>query len=83
MIQKGEQKQVVLYWFKQRHRVVTNEYLVKFFLLVDALTMKRTDGALIRLVAAVQPGESEGAADQRVLQMAAAVQPLLPAYVPD
>jgi len=47
------------------------------------LTMKRTDGALIRLVAAVQPGEAEGAADQRVLQMAAAVQPLLPAYVPD
>ena len=83
MIQKGEQKQVVLYWFKQRSRVVTSEYLVKFFLLVDALTMKRTDGALIRLVAAVQPGEAEGAADQRVMQMAAAVQPLLPAYVPD
>lgn len=83
MIQKGEQKQVVLYWFKQRNRVVTSEYLVKFFLLVDALTMKRTDGALIRLVAAVQPGESEGAADHRVMQMAAAVQPLLPAYVPD
>ncbi len=83
MIQKGEQKQVVLYWFKQRHRVVTSEYLVKFFLLVDAMTMKRTDGALIRLVAAVQPGESEQAADQRVMQMAASVQPLLPAYVPD
>ncbi|MDP3092228.1 MAG: VPLPA-CTERM-specific exosortase XrtD [Nitrospira sp.] len=83
MIQKGEQKQVVLYWFKQRHRVVTSEYLVKFFLFVDALTMKRTDGALIRLVAAVQSGESEKAADQRVMQMAAAVQPLLPAYVPD
>lgn len=83
MIQKGEQKQVVLYWFKQRHRVVTSEYLVKFFLFLDALTMKRTDGALIRLVAAVQPGESEKAADHRVMQMAAAVQPLLPAYVPD
>ena len=41
------------------------------------------EDALIRLVAAVQPGESEGAADQRVMQMAAAVQPLLPAYVPD
>lgn len=83
MIQKGAQKQVVLYWFKQRHRVVTSEYLVKLFLFVDALTMKRTDGALIRLVAAVQPGEAEAAADQRVLQMAAAVQPLLPTYVPD
>jgi len=83
VIQKGEQKQVVLYWFKQRNRLVTSEYLVKLFLLWDSLTMKRTDGALIRLVAAVRPGEPAGAADQRVMQMAAAVHPLLPAYVPD
>jgi EpsI family protein len=83
VIQKGDQKQVVLYWFKQRNRLVTSEYLVKFFLLWDSLTIKRSDGALIRLVAAVQPGETEGAADQRVMQMAAVVHPLLPAYVPD
>ncbi|NOS80334.1 MAG: VPLPA-CTERM-specific exosortase XrtD [Nitrospira sp.] len=83
LIQKGDQKQVVLYWFKQRNRLVTSEYLVKFFLLWDGVTMRRSDGALIRLVATVQPGETEGAADQRVMQMAAAVHPLLPAYVPD
>lgn len=83
VIQKGEQKQVVLYWFKQRNRLVTSEYLVKFFLLWDGVTMRRSDGALIRLVAAVQPGETEGAADKRVMQMAAAVHPLMPAYVPD
>lgn len=83
VIQKGEQKQVVLYWFKQRNRLVTSEYLVKFFLLWDSLIVQRTDGALVRLVAAVQPGETEGAADQRVKQLAAAVHPLLPAYVPD
>lgn len=83
VIQKGEQKQVVLYWFKQRNRLVTSEYMVKFFLLWDGVTMRRSDGALIRLVAAVQPGETEGAADQRVMQMAAVVHPLLPAYVPD
>lgn len=83
VIQKGEQKQVVLYWFKQRNRLVTSEYLVKLFLLWDSLTVRRTDGALVRLVAAVQPGETEGAADQRVKQLAAVVHPLLPAYVPD
>ncbi|MDN5941016.1 MAG: VPLPA-CTERM-specific exosortase XrtD [Nitrospira sp.] len=83
VIQKGEQKQVVLYWFKQRNRLVTSEYLVKIFLLWDSLTIGRSDGALIRLVAAVQPGETEGTADQRVMQMAAVVHPLLPAYVPD
>ena len=83
VIQKGEQKQVVLYWFKQRNRLVTSEYLVKFFLLWDSLTVQRTDGALVRLVAAVQPGETEGAADQRVKQLAAAVHPLMSDYVPD
>ena len=83
LIQKGDQKQVVLYWFKQRNRLVTSEYLVKFFLLWDSLTINRSDGALIRLVADVQPGETEEAADQRVMQMAAVVHPLLPTYVPD
>lgn len=83
IIQKGEQKQVVLYWFKQRNRLVTSEYLVKFYLLWDSLTVQRTDGALVRLVAAVQPGETEAKADQRVKQLAAAVHPLMSAYVPD
>lgn len=83
LISKGEQKQVVLYWFKQRNRLVTSEYLVKFFLLWDAMTMKRSDGALIRLVAAVEPGEAEQAAEKRVMRLAAVVHPLLPVYVPD
>ena len=83
IIQKGDQKQVVLYWFKQRNRLVTSEYLVKLFLLWDSLTVQRTDGALVRLAAAVGPGDTEGTADHRVQQLAAAVHPLLPAYVPD
>lgn len=83
VIQKGNQKQVVLYWFKQRNRLVTDEFLVKAFLLWDAITMRRSDGALIRLVTAVRPGEPEAAADERVLQMAAAVHPLMSDYVPD
>lgn len=83
LIQQGTQKQVVLYWFKQRNRLVTSEYLVKFFLLWDSLTKQRSDGALIRLITPVQPEEGERVADQRVMQMAAAIHPLLPEYVPD
>ncbi|NJL16289.1 MAG: exosortase-associated EpsI family protein [Nitrospira sp.] len=32
VIQKGGQKQIVYYWFKQRDRWITSEYWVKFFL---------------------------------------------------
>lgn len=49
LIQKGDYKQVVYYWFQQRSRIVTNEYKVKWYIFLDALTKNRTDGALVRL----------------------------------
>ncbi|MGQ0811922.1 MAG: VPLPA-CTERM-specific exosortase XrtD [Nitrospiraceae bacterium] len=83
VIQKGEQKQIVLYWFKHRERFIPNEYLVKFFLFWDALTKSRTDGALVRLVATVEPGEDESTTDRRLLDFAELASPLLARYVPD
>ena len=83
LIQKGDARQVVLYWFKQRERLLTDEYLVKVWLLWDALTRQRSDGALIRLVAPLLPGEDEQTADQRLQQFAALVEPMVEAYVPD
>lgn len=83
LIQKGDQKQVVFYWFQQRGRILTNEYLVKFYLFWDALTRNRTDGALVRLTAPLLPGESEGVVDQRLMGFAKSVRPLLSAYVPE
>ncbi|MGA6828430.1 VPLPA-CTERM-specific exosortase XrtD [Nitrospira sp. NS4] len=82
-IQKGGQKQIVYYWFKQRDRWVTSEYLVKWFLFWDSLTRHRADGALVRLVSAVHAGESEAIADGRLQTMAGFVTPLLGRYVPD
>src|SRR5262249_4472908 len=35
LIQYADQQQLVYYWFQQRGRVVTNEYLVKWYLLID------------------------------------------------
>lgn len=82
VIQRGDQKQLVFYWFQQRGRLLTNEYLVKFYLLWDALTMNRTDGALVRLTSAVRPGEDEAAAERRLVSFAKTVRPLLAAYIP-
>ena len=79
----GGQKQIVYYWFKQRDRWITSEYLVKFFLFWDSLTRHRADGALIRLTSSVHAGESEAVADQRLQTLAGLVTPLLDRYVPD
>ncbi len=83
LIQKGDQRQLVLYWFKQRERIVANEYLVKLYVLWDAMTRQRTDGALIRLTTPIQQNESDESAEQRVLQFARDIDPVLIRYVPD
>ncbi|MDF0651203.1 MAG: VPLPA-CTERM-specific exosortase XrtD [Nitrospira sp.] len=83
VIQKGEQKQIVLYWFKQRDRNLTDEYLVKLYLLWDAFSRQRTDGALVRLASLVGPGESEAVVDQRLQELAIAVGRELTRFVPD
>lgn len=49
IIVKGREKQIVFYWYQSRGRIITNEYLDKFFLIVDAIRKNRTDGSLIRI----------------------------------
>lgn len=82
LIEYGDQRELVYYWFMQRGRVVTNEYLVKWYLLVDALTRRRTDGALVRLIVPAPTTMAAGEADQRLQRFAAAVAPRLARYVP-
>ena len=83
VIQKGHNRQIVLYWFKQRDRLVTDEYVVKALLFWDALARQRSDGAMIRLTAPLLPGEDETAVDRRLQQFASLVQPMMSTFVPD
>jgi exosortase D (VPLPA-CTERM-specific) len=83
VIQKADAKQIVYYWFKQRDRALVNEYLVKFFLVWDALVKQRTDGALIRLTASIQPGHDEDEADRTLVDFTKAANPLMSRFVPD
>jgi len=48
VIQQGAERQLVYYWFQERGRDITNEYLVKWYLFADSLTRNRSDGALVR-----------------------------------
>ncbi len=83
VIAKGTLKQVVYYWFAQRGRDMTNEYLVKWFLFWDGMTRNRTDGALVRLVTLLDPTEEPDAADKRLAGFLRLIYPQLANYVPD
>ncbi len=83
LIELGDQRQLVYYWFEQRGRVITNEFVVKWYLFWDALTRHRTDGALVRLITVVPRGGDESSADRRLVDLATVIAPTLPRYVPD
>lgn len=83
VIQKGENRQLVYYWFQQRGRIITNEYLVKWYLFWDALTRNRTDGALVRLTTFVRPGSPIEDADSQLADFAKSVFVPLKTYIPE
>ena len=63
--------------------MITNEYLVKWYMFWDALTRNRTDGALVRIIAPQRPGQDMAELDNRLADFASDVVPLLENYVPD
>ena len=83
VIQKGLSRQLVYYWFEQRGKRMTNDYLVKASVVVDSLTRGRADGAMIRFVTPILDGEDEAAADARLQRFMTAILPKLPRYVPE
>jgi exosortase D (VPLPA-CTERM-specific) len=83
MIEKGEEKLLVYYWFQQRGRIITDEYAVKGYLLWDAMNSGRSDGALVRLMVSLSPGQDIADADAALTRFAASMLPELPHYVPN
>ncbi|MDP9128680.1 MAG: EpsI family protein, partial [Pseudomonadota bacterium] len=82
VIHKGEDAELVYYWFDERGRQLTETYIAKWYLLVDSIMMHRTDGALIRLVTPLARGENEEAGDSRLSAFLNEVDPHLAAFIP-
>lgn len=84
VVQKGVERQVVLYWYQGRGRVVANEYLNKFWLMVDQARLGRSNAALVRIVAPAASADDKAlhAASAAADQFARALYPRLSPYLP-
>jgi EpsI family protein len=82
VIAKGMDRQLVLYWYQAHGRAVASEYWAKFYLVVDAIRLNRSDGALVRVVTPLAIGESEASAQQRAVEFARSLLRLLDGYIP-
>lgn len=83
LIELGNHRELVYYWFEQRGRIITNEFAVKWYLFLDAVTRHRTDGALVRLIAGVPAGTNASAADHELTEFASRIAPELPRFIPN
>ena len=81
VLQNGIQRQIALYWFHSRGRVINSEYAQKIYLVWDAITKHRTDGSFVRLMSSVT-NQDEPKTTQRLKQFAEQILPILNNFIP-
>ena len=78
---KGNQRQLYLWWYQGRGRIYANEYMNKLYLIWDAMTKRRTDGALVRVNMPVTSNLDKTLQTQ--MNFINLFVPMLAEYVPD
>jgi EpsI family protein len=81
LIQNGLHKELLVYWYQGRGRAVASEYWGKVYTVVDSVRLRRSDGAMIRIMTPVDGSES--GALQAAMDLAANSSIILPEFVPD
>jgi len=85
VIQKGLERQLVLYWYQGRGRVVGSEYWSKIYLVMDAARYNRTDAAIVRIVVPINgtSAEAEAAGEKSAIAFVNELMPALSNFLPD
>jgi EpsI family protein len=81
LIQNGDQKDLLVYWYQGRGRAVASEYWGKVYTVLDSVRLRRSDGAMVRVTIPVD--KSEAASLQMATDLAASATVVLPEFVPN
>lgn len=81
LLQKGNEKMAMLYWFRSGGKYVASELLQRFHLVLDSIFRQRTDGAFIRLTTRIPVGREEQVF-RSLKDFAELVVPVLDLYLP-
>ena len=80
VIQNGDYKSFMIYWYQGRGRNVASEYWGKVYTVLDSVRLRRSNGAMVRVTVPI--GNSEDAAEQAAIEFASSASAVLPQYVP-
>ena len=76
VIQKGLDRQLVIYWYQSHGRTIASEYASKAYLVLDSIRLHRSDAALVRVVTAAD-------AEPAAIDFVRALRPVIHRYIPD
>jgi EpsI family protein len=82
VIAKGQDRQLVLYWYWAHDRAVASEYAAKLYLVTDSIRLRRSDGSLIRLSTSLGPHQDIESAQKVLVSFADNVISRINTYVP-
>ena len=81
LIENSGRRELMIYWYQGRGRAVASEYWGKIYTVVDSVRLRRSDGAMVRLMVPVNSSEAAALEDGK--DFAATVAPILPEFIPD
>ena len=80
VIQNGDYKSLMVYWYQGRGRNVASEYWGKVYTVLDSVRLRRSNGAMVRVTVPIR--DSEAAAEKTAIEFASTASNVLPDFVP-
>ena len=81
VIENGEYRSLMIYWYQGRGRTVASEYWGKIYTVIDSVRLRRSDGAMVRVT--VPLGKSEDVALAAATDLASETAAALGEFVPN
>ena len=80
VIQNGEHKNLMVYWYQGRGRNVASEYWGKVYTVLDSVRLRRSNGAMVRVTVPIRGSEAD--AERLAIEFASDASRVLPEFVP-
>jgi exosortase D (VPLPA-CTERM-specific) len=81
LLENGIYREVMLYWYQGRGRTEASEYRDKLNTILDSVSRRRTDGAMVRVMTDV--GGDEAVAQAAASDLASQLEDRLPTFIPE
>ncbi|HST52897.1 MAG TPA: EpsI family protein [Pyrinomonadaceae bacterium] len=81
LMKHGNERLLMIYWYQGRGRAVASEYWDKLYTVFDSMRLRRSDGAMVRVLVPLRGSEDEALAT--ATGFAAQAAPDLSPYVPN